>query len=114
MRASSMSIFFATLAIVGNAHWAMADDSVAMPSFVDETASAGINSTYTGEYEYMVGGGVAAFDCNNDGFDDMLFAGGSSPAKFYRNTSTRGGLLHFEAQQSGLELDKVTGAYPVD
>ena len=38
----------------------------------------------------------------------------TSPAKFYRNASTRGGALHFEAQTSGLELDKVTGAYPLD
>ena len=44
----------------------------------------------------------------------MLLAGGEAPAKFYRNTSTRGGPLHFEAEQSGLELDKVTGAYPLD
>ena len=58
--------------------------------------------------------GVATFDCNDDGFPDMLLAGGEAPAKFYRNTSTRGGALHFEAEQSGLELDGVTGAYPLD
>ena len=38
----------------------------------------------------------------------------TSPAKFYRNASTRGGALKFEAETSGLELDKVTGAYPLD
>ena len=37
-----------------------------------------------------------------------------SPAKFYRNASTRGGALRFEAAESGLELDAVTGAYPLD
>ena len=88
--------------------------SVAIPSFVEETASAGIDSVYAGEWEYMVGGGVATFDCNGDGFADMLLAGGASPAKFYRNASTRGGALRFEAETSGLELDKVTGAYPLD
>jgi hypothetical protein len=62
----------------------------------------------------MVGGGVATFDCSGDGFPDMLLAGGEVPAKFYRNTSTRGGPLHFELQKSGLELDKVVGAYPID
>jgi hypothetical protein len=67
-----------------------------------------------GDWEYMVGGGVATFDCNDDGFADMLLAGGTSPAKFYRNASTRGGALRFEAEQSGLELDKVSGAYPLD
>ena len=44
----------------------------------------------------------------------MLLAGGASPAKFYRNASTRGGALRFKAETSGLELDKVTGAYPLD
>ena len=102
-------------------HWAslprapaVAADAVAIPTFVEETASAGIDSAYAGEWQYMVGGGVATFDCNDDGFDDMLLAGGTSPAKFYRNASTRGGALKFEAETSGLELDKVTGAYPLD
>ena len=54
------------------------------------------------------------FDCNGDGFADMLLAGGETPAKFYRNASTRGGALKFAAETSGLELDKVTGAYPLD
>jgi enediyne biosynthesis protein E4 len=44
----------------------------------------------------------------------MLLAGGTSPAKFYRNASTKGGSLHFEAESSGLELGAVTGAYPMD
>jgi enediyne biosynthesis protein E4 len=83
-------------------------------SFHAETLSAGINSVYSGEWEYMVGGGVATFDCNADGFSDMLLAGGTSQAKFYRNTSDIGGALRFSEQVTGLELDKVTGAYPLD
>ena len=62
----------------------------------------------------MVGGGAATFDCNDDGFPDMLLAGGEKPATFYRNASTRGGPLKFVAEKSGLELDAVTGAYPLD
>jgi enediyne biosynthesis protein E4 len=85
-----------------------------MPTFIDETATAGIDSTYAGEWEYMVGGGVATFDCNGDGFADMLLSGGTNKAKFYRNTSTQGGALSFKAEASGLELDKVTGTYPLD
>jgi hypothetical protein len=85
-----------------------------VPTFVEDTAGAGIDSAYAGEWQYMVGGGVATFDCNDDGFDDMLLAGGTSPARFYRNRSARGGALKFEAENSGLELDKVTGAYPLD
>ena len=91
-----------------------AEIPVAIPTFVDETQSAGIDSVYAGDWQYMVGGGVATFDCNDDGFADMLLAGGEKPAKFYRNASTRGGPLKFAAEKSGLELDAVTGAYPLD
>jgi enediyne biosynthesis protein E4 len=114
-----MSLKFLSLAltaagIAGVAPSGAAQNSVAIPSFVEETASAGINSIYAGEWEYTVGGGIATFDCNDDGFADMLLAGGTSPAKFYRNASTRGGALRFETQESGLELDKVSGTYPLD
>jgi hypothetical protein len=85
-----------------------------VPKFVDETAAAGVDSTYKGEWQYMVGGGVATFDCNADGFPDMLLAGGENKAKFYRNESRPGGALKFAEQQSGLEVDSVTGAYPID
>ena len=114
-----MRLVFLRLALIAMASAvvarpAAAEDSVAVPSFVEETASAGVDSVYAGEWEYMVGGGVATFDCDGDDFDDMLLAGGASPAKFYRNASTRGGSLRFKAETSGLELDKVTGAYPLD
>jgi enediyne biosynthesis protein E4 len=100
--------------VAGLAQSVAAENTVIVPSFVEETASAGITSAYTGDWEYMIGGGVATFDCNGDGFADMLLAGGTSPATLYRNASTKGGALHFETQSSGLELDKVTGTYPVD
>lgn len=93
---------------------AMAEEAVAVPHFVDETATSGITTAYAGEWEFMVGGGVATFDCNDDGFADMLLPGGTEPAQFYRNTSKKGGSLTFVAEASGLELDRVTGAYPAD
>lgn len=93
---------------------AVAQAAPVTPRFVEETASSGIESTFTGEWEYMVGGGVAVFDCNGDGYEDMLLAGGTSPAKFYRNESKDGAEMKFAAAQSGLELDKVAGAYPLD
>ena len=114
MRSVSLGFALTTWGIAGFAGSCAAENTVAVPSFVEETTSAGVDSAYMGEWEYMAGGGVATFDCNDDGFADMLLAGGTSPAKFYRNTSTRGGALHFEVQTSGLELDKVTGAYPLD
>ena len=114
MRLLTLVIALNALGVAGLAHSASAENTVAIPSFVEETASAGIDSVYAGEWEYTVGGGVATFDCNDDGYADMLLAGGASPAKFYRNASTRGGALHFAAETSGLELDAVTGAYPLD
>ncbi|WP_119391788.1 CRTAC1 family protein [Taklimakanibacter lacteus] len=98
----------------GLAQACLAEPSLVVPRFIDETRSAGIDSVYSGEWEYMVGGGVAAFDCSGDGFPDLLLSGGSSPARFYRNASARGGALRFTMQPSGLELDKVIGTYPVD
>jgi hypothetical protein len=114
MRVKSLCLALTAMSVVSFVQPVAAENSVAIPSFVEETANAGIDSVYTGEWEYMVGGGVATFDCNADGFADMLLAGGSSPAKFYRNTSKRGGALRFEVETSGLELDKTTGAYPMD
>jgi enediyne biosynthesis protein E4 len=87
---------------------------VASPKFVEETQSAGIDSVYAGEWEYMVGGGAASFDCNADGFPDLLLSGGEKPAAFYANKSARGGALKFERQKSGLELSGVIGTYPLD
>ncbi|WP_241427601.1 CRTAC1 family protein [Fertoeibacter niger] len=93
---------------------AFAGDTLTIPAFADDSATSGITSRYEGDWEYMVGGGVATFDCNADGFADLLFAGGSAPATFYRNASTTGGPLAFVPQVAGLELDAVTGAYPLD
>jgi enediyne biosynthesis protein E4 len=104
----------AALSLLGISHGASAQDAPIVPSFVEETQSAGIDSVYTGQWQYMVGGGAATFDCNDDGFPDMLLAGGEAPAKFYRNASSKGGALKFVAEKSGLELDAVTGAYPLD
>ncbi len=50
------------------------------PHFVDEAVAAGIDHRYQGDASYYVGGGVAAFDCNGDGREDLYFAGGSAPA----------------------------------
>lgn len=101
----------AALLLANGAH---AADQPVPPAFVEETKTSGIDSVYTGEWQYMVGGGAAAFDCNGDGFDDVLVAGGEKPATFYVNRSARGGALSFEKQRSGLEVDAMTGAYPID
>src|SRR3954453_22605763 len=114
MRSILFSLMLALAGIAGPLSADAGESGPRIPTFVEETATSGIDSSYDGEWEYMVGGGAATFDCNGDGFEDLLLAGGTSPAKFYRNASARGGALHFQAQTSGLELDKLTGAYPLD
>jgi hypothetical protein len=86
-----------------------------VPSFVDETAASGLAFTYDGPFAYAVGGGVAVFDCDDDGRPDLYLAGGEGPAALFRNASPVGGELRFERlPDSGTELDAVNGAYPLD
>ncbi len=83
------------------------------PRFVREAGA--IDHTYTGEFEFFVGGGVAVLDCDDDGLSDLFFAGGSEPAALYRNESSRGGALRFgEVDAPETDLTEVTGAYPLD
>jgi enediyne biosynthesis protein E4 len=84
-------------------------------TFAEETASSGLAHVFEGDWEYMVGGGVATFDCNGDQLEDMVLAGGSATAALYLNRSPVGGALAFEKQaSSGVELDAVLGVYPLD
>ncbi|MBM3520200.1 MAG: VCBS repeat-containing protein, partial [Alphaproteobacteria bacterium] len=93
---------------------AFAAEAPPLPQFVDETASAGLDGTYAGGWQYMVGGGAAVFDCSGDGFPDLMLAGGEEKARLFVNRSAVGGPLAFERQASGLEIEAITGAYPID
>ena len=85
------------------------------PHFVNESAQSGVDHVYDGEFEFFVGGGVAAFDCNDDGRDELFIAGGSNPSALYRNDSSPGGQLRFVQMPSPTtDLIAVTGAYPLD
>ncbi len=85
------------------------------PQFIDDTTDAGVDHRYTGDFQYFVGGGVAAFDCDEDGRADLFLAGGDGPAALYRNESPVGGALRFTRVASPtIDLDAVTGAYPLD
>ena len=84
-----------------------------VPSFTDETARAGIDTIYTGDWEYMVGGGAATFDCSGDGFPELFLSGGAGPSALYINRSAQGGVLAFE-KTDAVTLDAVLGAYPLD
>ena len=100
-------LFFALLASP-----VAAQDLPAVPAFTPETG--GIDHIYAGEWEFIVGGGVAVFDCDADGRQDMVMAGGTNPAVLYHNLSGTGGALQFEALTSGLEQSWVSGAYALD
>lgn len=95
-----------------------ADDPVtamAPPRFVEESAAAGIEHVYDGDFTFFVGGGVAAFDCDDDGRSDLYFGGGENPAALYRNQSPVGGELRFDHVVDPVtDLTEVVGAYPID
>lgn len=93
---------------------ALAQDPT-VPRFTEETESAGFAHSFTGEWEFMVGGGAATFDCSGDGLPEIFAAGGTTPATLFLNQSTTAGPLEFTpATASGLEQDMVSGAYPLD
>ena len=57
----------------------------ATPHYVEEAVAAGLDHRYDGDFQYFVGGGVATFDCNDDGLPDVYLAGGSGPAALFEN-----------------------------
>ena len=85
------------------------------PRFIEEAMAAGLRHAYDGELTFFVGGGVAILDCDANDRPDLYLAGGAEPAALFRNVSERGGRLAFEAVPSEItDLDRVTGAYPLD
>ena len=85
------------------------------PRFIDEAATAGIDHPYDGGFSYFVGGGVAVFDCNGDGRQEVYLAGGAGAAALYRNDSELAGALRFtRVPDPATDLTQVTGAYPLD
>ena len=109
--AMSAVILMSALPVVGRA--ADPTTNVATPHFATDKRD-GVDHTYDGDLFY-VGGGVASFDCDQDGRPDLYFAGGSNPAALYRNQSEVGGALRFAAlPDPATDLMSVTGAYPID
>jgi enediyne biosynthesis protein E4 len=93
-----------TLRAAGAALLAMCGTALAEPAvpvFTDETAVSGFSHSFTGGWEFMVGGGAAVFDCSGDGLPEILAAGGDSPAALFRNAGRPGGQLIFERSRAG-------------
>jgi len=93
---------------------AAAANAPAVPRFSDASASLPAPAhVYTGGWEHFVGGGVAVFDCDGDGFLDLAAAGGDNPARLYRNRSAPGRLA-FAPGAPLPHRDGVTGLWPLD
>jgi len=85
------------------------------PHLVEQATAAGIDHVYDGEFDFLTGGGVAVFDCDDDHRPDIYLAGGVNPAALYRNVSAVGGELRFEEVPApATDLTNVVGAYPID
>lgn len=83
----------------------------AIPVFVEETAGSGLAHSFSGGWEFMVGGGVASFDCSGDGLPELFLAGGAEPSGLFLNESI-GGALAFRRIGEGIR--DVAGAYALD
>src|SRR5205814_3994940 len=85
------------------------------PHFVEETATAGLVHAYDGPLPFFVGGGVAVFDCDDDGRPEAFVAGGVNQARLFHNDSAIGGALRFSVlDDPAVDLTRVNGAYPLD
>ena len=91
------------LAVLGGSAAHAAD-----PLFEDHSDQLG-GHTYSGDWEFFVGGGAAVMDCNTDNRPDIFLAGGTSPSALYVNNGGFSFSLSSEAAITG-----VTGAYPLD
>ncbi len=125
LRPMALAVALASMALAGAIPPAVAArDAVQAPRFIDETASSGLQHVYRygstdevpeGGYEFAVGGGLAVFDCDDDGRPDLYLAGGSGRASLYRNESEPGGQLRFtRITDDATDLAQVSGAYPID
>jgi hypothetical protein len=90
-----------------------------IPAMHEEAAAAGLNSVYDGPWEFFVGGGGAALDCDGSGFSSVFLAGGKNRARLLVNKSVSGGPLRFVEKPLDIDgaphaLENVIGAYPID
>jgi len=119
MRSPALVVLFLSGLAPGLADEARPKPLGDVPIFHEEAQAAGVNSVYDGPWEFFVGGGGAAFDCDGSGFPSVFLAGGKTRAKLFVNKSKSGGPLKFEEKPLDIGadpslLDNVIGAYPID
>ncbi|WP_099826233.1 CRTAC1 family protein [Oceaniglobus indicus] len=90
-----------------------AGPALADPAFTDRGAALPVRHVYSGGWSHFVGGGVAVFDCDDDGRADLFAAGGETPAVLLRNVTTTAGDITFAIAPLD-DITGVTGAYPLD
>ena len=108
----------AALASAGGLAFAVGDRGTAAPvapHFVDDTAASGIDHRYDGGSQFFEGGGVAVFDCDDDGRPDLYFAGGTASRRPLPQRSPSAARCVSPVSHSATtDLTEVTGAYPID
>ena len=72
--------------------------------FSDSTLDAGIDNIYD-VYQGLFGGGVVAFDYNNDGYEDLFITGGQGQDVLYNNNGD--GTFKDVIKESGLIKDSL-------
>lgn len=94
----------------------------APPRFIDVSQALPGGHSYEGGWEHFVGGGVALFDCNGDGYPEIAAAGGAAPSVLFVNRSgapAAGGAtdpaVPFRFERAALPAGTaVTGIWPLD
>jgi len=92
-----MKIFLPFLFFVGLFNFGRAQ-------FSDVTKEAGIDNIYD-VYQGLFGGGVVAFDYNNDGYEDLFITGGKSQDVLYKNNGD--GTFEDVTKISGLLKERI-------
>ena len=110
-----LAAIVAAVRLLGGGGSVTPTEALPPPSLADVSATSGISHVYDGDFEFFVGGGVAVFDCDGNGRQDLYLAGGANPAALYQNRSEIGGRLIFaQLPSSHTDLLNVAGAYPID
>lgn len=88
----------------------------AAPEFADLSETLPVTHVYDGGWAHFVGGGVAVFDCDGNGFPDIFAAGGEAPSHLFVNaTGDADDTPRFTLSRAPeLALPDVTGVYPLD